>query len=207
MRNPGMIKAPGSRQDEHGSAMLEFVLMLPFIFIILILIFNFGEVFLERQRTFVAVREMAIRHGAQIGSEGNNRTDQLVERLTRDTLSQRTMSAEFTVTDGGTCPRRQEAVDEGQISDALNRDFGWIAGAMTSVLTFLSRTQVYEITAQGLPMPFFQRGARGQVVGRTLSAPTYSACFAIDNRPWTYSETGGPSDWVKGLFSKLGDIF
>jgi len=50
------------RRSETGSVMLEFVLVCPFIAIVLVLIFELGAALLTRQRTIVAVREAGLRY-------------------------------------------------------------------------------------------------------------------------------------------------
>src|SRR4051794_10615565 len=96
-----------SPRHERGVAMLEFVLMLPFIFVMLLLIFNFGQALVERQRALIAVREMAIRHGLAIGGAGDVSIEPTRDRVIQDILTPRGMSGDFFIDrtgSGGECP-------------------------------------------------------------------------------------------------------
>jgi len=159
--------------------MLEFVLMLPFIWIVLVLILDFGQGFLERQRTMVAVREVAIRTAQGAGGD-------VFGDVSRETFTARRMTATFAEDEGGTCGR-QEGFDAGPIDNALEPGGGWdvVRGALSSALGRVSRTRTYHVTAQGPP-----------VAGRLLDARPYRGCFAIDNGTWTFSETGTLGDML-----------
>lgn len=166
--------------------MLEFVLMLPFIWIILVLIFDFGQALVERQRTMVAVREVAFRHSARIGSGDLGDVSGIGGEVAGDTLRVRRMSASFQVSGGDSrCPGRGPSVDESGLQQVFEK--------VQEFLARMSSSQVYQASAYGQP-----------VAGRLLPQPTYSGCFAVDARPWTYAETQGY--W--GVFKKLvGGVF
>jgi len=172
--------------------MLEFVLMLPFIWIVLVLILDFGQGFLERQRTMVAAREIAIRSAQGAGGD-------VVQDVARDVLSPRGMTASFAASDGGTCPR-EPSMDEGSLNSVFGMDLGWIGSAVSGAMGRLSRTTVYEVTAQGRP-----------ISGRLLEPGVYQACFAIDQGTWTHDETGGYGDIIynaiKGAVKAMADKF
>jgi hypothetical protein len=165
-------------------AMMEFVLVLPFVWIIMVLIFNFGQSFLEQQRTRVAAREAGIRRAVARGELNDQ-----VDPVRRDTLERRRLVGQFQDDDGGSCPR-QDPFDSGRVDDALGRGLGMIGGAMDSLFGELSNTRIYTVSAEGPP-----------VVSRLVTAPTYAVCFALDDSTWTYAETGGLESWFRNLLS------
>lgn len=168
--------------DEQGIAMLEFVLVLPFIWVILALCFNFGQALLERQRALVAVREVGMRHLAGL-AVGQDDIAGVVSVLAKDTLAPRQMSASFRIDDARvTCPG--EAVNDSEVRMAFS--------VIGSQLKRLSSTHEYEVSASGPAL-----------VGRWLPRPTHTACFALDSSPWTYAENGGYGGMVTQLISEL----
>jgi len=167
--------------DECGVAMLEFVLMLPFIWVILALVLNFGLALLERQRTMVAVREVGIRHTAQFASTPEAQLAPVVDQVIAQNLAHRNMTAQVVdLGDDGECPRDGEGVDRGPVEDAFRK--------FQDFFESISASRSYLITAQGQPL-----------IGPLLPDDEYSMCFAIDGSPWTKTETGGPLDWLKNL--------
>jgi len=164
--------------------MLEFVLMLPLIWLVLALSFSFGAAFLERQRAMVAVREVGLRHHG-----GDARPDAVMTQVTTDLLRDRTMSAQFSYrADDGTCARDGESAD-----DRAAR------GALAPVLGFLRRvssSRTYEIHAVGQATTI-----------AIVPTPRHRACFAIDGGTWTYSETGSPVGFVvRTVGGALGSV-
>jgi len=192
MRNATDRDKRGRRGGQAGVAMLEFVLMLPFVWIVLVLILDFGQGFLEQQRTMVAVREVAIRNAQGVGGD-------VAGDVLADTFGRRGMTATFAASDGGTCPR-QPSMDEGQLDSVLSMDLGWLGSAASGALGNLSKTTVYEVTAQG-----------GPIAGRLLEPRAYQACFAIDEGTWTKDQLHGYGDIianvVKGAVKALGSKF
>lgn len=180
--------APANR----GIASLEFVLVLPFIWIVFVLVFNFGQIFLERQRASVAVRELAIR------SLGGDWEPQATA-IEADTLAQRGMKASYIVEDGATCPDKAP-VDQSEVDDATTAKtsgmWEWVAGFINRALDNMSSTRSYRMTVTGRPF-----------TGGLLSNRTYEVCYAIDDAPWTFevnkSYFGIAWDWLKEQVSDL----
>jgi len=173
---------------DNGVAMLEFVLMLPFIWIVLVLTFDFGQAFLERQRTLVAVRELAFRHTAEVAERGDTSVDASWHAVERDTLDAKRLEGEaFLDRRGdGTCSRRSgDAVDEGAVGRSL--------GKLGAALGRLSSAHVYEVSARG-----------PRVAGRLLPSAVHERCFVVDGSPWTIHETGTPWTWLQRLGGLLG---
>jgi Flp pilus assembly protein TadG len=174
------------RTGETGSSMLEFVMMLPFIWIILVLILDFGRGFLERQRTYVALRELGIRQSFAAARGGDSSVQTIANQLTQDTLGLRRMSATFSTSEGNniSCPNRNPGTDDGGLQ-------GVLAG-MSGFMGRMSSTQLYETNAQGQPL-----------AGRLLPQRLYEGCYAIDVHPWTYAETGGYAGFIKKMLGGL----
>src|SRR5688500_17544574 len=143
---------------DAGSSMLEFVLALPFIWIVLAVCFNFGMALVERQRTLVTAREAGMRTAAGLDVSGD---------LERDILRARGMRASIESSEGrATCPAPGGGPDDSALHQAV------IAGG--GMLGRLSGSQVHEVRATGRPL-----------VGRWLPQPRYRACFAVDSGTWT----------------------
>jgi hypothetical protein len=177
---------PRLRRDS-GVAMLEFVLMLPFIFVVLLLVVDFGQGLLERQRTLVAVREVALRHARDVGEPGTgpkwNRTQ---SQVTADVLKPRALVPAYFLDRHDGCPgRHADPPDDSWRSQG--------AELVNRVLGTISASHYFEIEARGSP-----------IAGRLLPQPTYAVCMALDGNPWTYDETGGPSQWLRKAFGALG---
>jgi hypothetical protein len=172
---------------ESGVAMLEFVMMLPFIWIILVLIFDFGQGFLERQRAMVAAREAGIR--SAMGRKN------AAQEVVGDTLEPRGMGGDFDIADGGTCPR-QDPFNQQQLTDAFDTSGLWgeLIQGISSLLGRVSKTKAYALTAHGRP-----------ITGRLLDAQPYKVCFAIDDGTWTSEEIGG--NYGSIILNVLKDIF
>jgi Flp pilus assembly protein TadG len=166
--------------------MLEFVLVLPFIWLILALTLNFGMALVERQRAMVAIRELAMRHSAALASDLAAPIDPAVAAITAQTLQARGMAGRFTYAPReGTCPRDGEGADDAPVRDVF--------GVFGAFLNDASSSQSYRLTATGRPL-----------VGRLLEPQVHSHCFAIDGGSWTYRETGDPVDWLKNQIGGLG---
>src|SRR4051812_39025568 len=134
--------------QQEGVAMLEFVLMLPFIFVVLLLIVNFGQGLGERQRTMIALRELAIRHSLGLPKNGGNASINPVgDQLAADTLAARRLTAEFSLdqSEAGTCPRRDK---EG----ANEEEIGGILGVLGTFLKNASSSHTYQTEARGMPI-------------------------------------------------------
>ncbi len=161
--------------------MLEFVLVLPFIWIVMALTMNFGLAYLEHQRSLVALREVAIRHAAALAGSQSADMGAKAAELTNDTLRPRQMSASFTLQMGSpSCPGRGGSGDGGLLS-----------GVFSSVQRFaghLSATQMYQSQATG------QRP-----IGRLVPQLSHAGCYALDVNPWTYGETHGYGGIIGGL--------
>jgi Flp pilus assembly protein TadG len=172
-----------------GAAMLEFILVLPFIFIVLVLIFNFGQGFLARHRALVAVREIGLRYSLVLAeSRSGSPFEDTARQVESEILAPRQMTANVERRPNGTCPAAtDEQADGGALSDAFKD--------MASVLGRISSSSTYNITVTAPPL-----------TGRLLANRTFRSCFAVDSGTWTKHETGGPLDWVKSLVGKFGDI-
>jgi hypothetical protein len=174
--------APACRREprnDAGVAMLEFVLTLPFIWTILALTLYFGMAYLERQRTMVAVREVAFRHASLAGQSGARSVGTDGSVVSAALLQPRGISGTFSMSAGnGGCPDRGGSADPSVLS-----------GVFTGVTSFVGRmssTQVYQLSARG------QR-----VSGRLLPQGVHERCFAVDVSPWTYREIGGYGDMIR----------
>ena len=172
-------------RDQRGVAMLEFVLMLPFVWVVLALILNFGLAFLERQRTLVAARELGIRHSVARARVRAAPVQSVGDRVTSQLLAPMGMSSEYTTYDTGACPQDGEPVDAGSVRDGL--------GMLLSFLGDTSASRSYRVRAEGRP-----------VVGTLLPKPVHGVCFAIDSGTWTHAETGEPMDWLLDQIGGLG---
>ncbi|MGH9384805.1 MAG: TadE/TadG family type IV pilus assembly protein [Vicinamibacterales bacterium] len=169
--------------NARGVAMLEFVLMLPFIWTVLALSFSFGVAFLERQRAMVAVREVALRH------EDDEFPDSVIQEVEADTLEARSLRSEFTYESGsGSCPRDGEAVNDAAARGALEPIFQFVEQVSSS------RSYRVQATARELSSP--------------LTAPAvHTMCYAIDGGTWTSAETGGAFGLIKkAVGNVLGEI-
>jgi hypothetical protein len=163
---------------DGGMAMLEFVLVLPFVWMILVLALNFATALLERQRMLVATREAGMRHLAALGG-GEVSLDAIASALAGDMLAQRQLTASFTTSGGfAECPAAGGSVDASRIRGAFIES--------DSVMNRLSSSHVYAATGSGR-----------RLVGRWLSQPRYVSCFAVDASPWTYRETQGYTGMVE----------
>jgi len=172
-----------------GSAMLEFILVLPFIFIVLVLIFNFGQAFLARHRALVAVREIGLRHSAALADSNDGSLFQNTARqVESEILAPRGMTANVERTPNGTCPAAAgEQADSSFLSSAFK--------VMGGLLGRVSSSSTYDITVTAPPL-----------TGRLLAGQSFRACFAVDSGTWTKRETGGPLDWLKSLVGSLGKL-
>jgi hypothetical protein len=176
----------------RGVAALEFVLVLPFIWIIFVLVFNFGQIFLERQRAFVALRELAIR------SQGGD-WEAHATAIEADTLAQRGMKATYIVESGATCPQKS-AIDGADVEDATKAKtsgmWRWLTDWINSALDKLSSTRAYRATVTGRPF-----------TGGLLKNRSYEVCYAIDDGTWTQevgrSYFGMAWNWLKDQVKKL----
>jgi len=174
--------------------MLEFVLMLPFIWIVLALIFSFGMAFLERQRAAVALRETAMRHA--MGHAGNPDTPlaTYASEVAAQNLSYRRMSAQVGLgSDAGLCARAGEGYDRTEVEEGFSTTVSGFGEVMQWFLARVSSSRSYEMTAVGQPP-----------VAQFLSQGTHAGCFVVDGTPWTREETGGPLDWLKSAVGGLG---
>jgi hypothetical protein len=182
-------------EDASGVAMLEFVLILPFVWIVLVLVLNAGQVFLERQRTFVAVREVGIRHTAQFSSNPDAEMAPYAADVVRQVLLPRRMTAVVGERgEAGECPRDGQRATSEPLNDAFKDDVLGLLRGFQDILMKVSSSRSYEIRAQGPPM-----------AGGLMSRRVYRACFAIDGGPWTNDQTGGPLDWLKSLIGEIAD--
>ncbi len=172
-------------RDARGVAMLEFVLVLPFVWIVMALSLNVGLAYAERQRSMVAIRELALRHSAERASATPGAVASVGERVSGQLLSPRGISAAFRSAASGTCPRDPEAARPGAIREALSGFEGFLRA--------VSSSQSYELSANGQPM-----------VGSLLPPPVHAVCFAVDGATWTYAETGDPGGWLASQVSGLG---
>jgi hypothetical protein len=166
---------------EKGMAMMEFVLVLPFIWIILSLSMNFALTLLERQRTLVALREVGFRQSTAASADGSDDVTSTADAVIADTLRPRRVTATFAL-------REDEA---GCRPDADNASAGVVRSVLSGMSRFngsMSSTQVYSSSARGQ-----------QLTGRLLRQPSYSGCFAVDAYTWTYRETGGYGGFIKRL--------
>lgn len=166
---------------EHGIAMIEFVLVLPFIWIILALSMNFALTLLEHQRTLIALREVGFRQSTAASAGGPREVTQAANAVTADTLRPRRVSATFTLRENETRCRPDGDNGGGGIVQPIFAGMGRFTGRMSS-------TQVYSSSARG------QR-----LTGRLLRQPTYASCFAVDAYTWTYRETGGYGGFIRSL--------
>jgi hypothetical protein len=181
--------------DERGAAMLEFVLMLPFIWLVLVLLFDFGQAFLERQRTLVAAREVAIRYNAQVDASGDTSYGAIRGQVARDTLGVRNLTGVFGDSDSDNCPGHNDGISLGPIGGALHSGMSGLDAVMGGFLGAISSTTVHEVSAQGRP-----------VAGALFLKPSYSACVAIDSGSWTSSQVGGLLGIVKALVKGAGNL-
>jgi len=191
---PGRRETVRRVRGDAGLAMAEFVLTMPIIALVLMLIFTFGQVFLERQRTMVAVREVGIRHAASIPASPDGGFQTHADAVEAQILAPRGMSAQITERPDGSCPRHGEAADYSEVHDDLFQDI------LAPILSKISAGRSYEIHADGRRL--FNPLGRDTV---------YENCFAIDGNPWTKEETGTPLDWIKkalgGLAKEIADVF
>ncbi len=169
-------------------------MMLPFIFIILVLIFDFGQAYLERQRMDVAIREMGMRDGG-LAASGGGGTAAVANQLSGDTLRYRRMSANFAAPREGSCPANPQAADTSGVNGAFSSGGGGVGSTIGGFLGTMSRTQVYQGTGNG-----------ARLTGRLLAPRPYSACYVLDSRTWTYGETGGLSGMFSNLVSGVGGM-
>jgi hypothetical protein len=170
--------------DTTGASMLEFVLVLPFIWIVLALSFNFGLALVEKQRALVATREYALRDTMALAG---GRRENVAARVTADTLAPRGMSGSYRAEASSGCPDRggSGAADRGGVIADVSRFLGRV-----------SSTQVYRTSMSGQPL-----------ASPLLPKPAYASCFAIDSNPWNYHDNpGGYWGYLRRLVPGLGRI-
>ncbi len=186
---------------------MEMVLALPFIWLVLVLVFNFGQAFLERQRTSVGLRELALRHSVVFDDSGENTPFNLIkDDLDRDTFARRRMSSAFFLDNGkaGTCPMPQSSSGPDQppgqwdLADLLS---GGVVDVLSGLLAKLSTSHSYEVESEGpatsgssLPALFG---------GSVLAQPIHTQCLAVDTNSWTVHYTGTPAGWVTKMISSV----
>ena len=181
--------------------MLEFVLALPFVFIVLMLIVNFGQALLERQRAAIAVREVAVRHGMATAAEGATaRLEPISDAVTRDVLAPRRIAGSFTM---DRLSNRGECLDTGAAgADNTSSNTRWgsaddllFSATLKTILSRLSASHSYEATLRG-----------PGIAGKLLPQPQYTMCVVSDSNPWTVRETGTLGDWIHKALGPLGDL-
>lgn len=172
--------------------MLEFILVLPFIWIILMLTINFGHSFLERHRVLVAAREIGLRHGQQVAG-GTDNIAAAIDEVKQDTLALRGLEGIIGGPDGE-CPGDGGPVDRTEILGAFGEgSFSEAGKKLGEFLGAISMTQVYSVQAEG------------PQIGGLLPAARHASCFAIDGSTWTFDETGGFWGLLRSLVGGIAE--
>jgi len=181
--------------------MLEFVLMLPFVFIVLMFVVNFGQALLERQRAAIAVREVAVRHGMAAAAQGGiPRLEPISDEVTRDVLAPRRITGSFTLdrlSARGECPASgAPAADDPSTTTRWGGvDVLGVSQAMKRMLSRMSASHSYEATLRG-----------PGTAGVLLPQPQYTVCVVSDSNPWTVRETKTFDNWIRSALGPLGTL-
>lgn len=188
MRTKSDCRQICSLAGQRGSALIEFLFALPFLFFILILSVNFGKAFLMRQRAVMAVRYVAFAdvHRQPLPADSD------VSKL----FFQGEQAQVGSPSDSG--------VQEMAKVASLVPDQSGLSGFMNS----LSGTKGYRV--QQKYRPVFARGDYwGDGVDDWFPAVSVSSALVMDSRDWRHDEM---SFWqllrnvVGGVLGPLGGI-
>jgi len=175
---------------QRGDSMAEFVLVLPFIWIILVLTVDFADMLLARQRVLVSIREVAWRHlqlvGTGVGGAKASDEDRLstaVDQVNREILGTRKLAGQF----------RRFPVEFGEVNSGAGGSPDLAAGEVGSFLGGLSGAQRYTVEVD-----------YGPVFGTLVPSRNLEASFFVDGNPWTYREL--PGGYMGMLGRSLGAI-
>ena len=178
-------------KDESGSSMLEFVLVLPFVFIIIVLSVDFSASLLTKQRTMVAAREVGFLH-SRLAAAPQNKCKSLDEvmntaklTINNEILKQENLNGQFSFASSG--------------SSEFNSQFsgGFDLPVISSLLGGVSKTQGYTVKVQNNPP-----------VATLLKKITVEESFVVDGLPWTYYEMpDGYLGLALGNIPIIGDLF
>lgn len=175
---------PG-RGRERGAAILEFVLVLPFLLLIFVLVVDFGTALLARQRASVAARELAFRHSARsagLREAAGPALQRARSEVQREILLARRLP-----------PYRLDLVKQ-------DRDVGWLRKlgflgqaiqAIVNLVFHYVDVRHYEVSID-TPLIF----------GTRLRPERVTARFALSGSPWTYREN--PGGFIGAIKRALG---
>lgn len=152
-------------RDERGTASMEMLLSLPFIFILLVLVVDMGYGWIYKMKTNTAARFAGTTYIRTESGDGRRAAEQAVRtyysslELRRLQIDDRRQPDSLDNDDGGQSGWNRFA-------DTL---FGWLAG--------LSSRQLVELSVERRPP-----------VGTLVSEAPITTFFAIDGNTWTYDE-------------------
>jgi hypothetical protein len=165
--NSSFFRRRNGGGSQRGTALMEFLFALPFLFFILILTVNFGKAFLMRQRAAMAVRYVAF---ADVHRQPLP-TDSQVSQLFFHGEQAQVVS-----------PANSASKDMAKIV-ALVPDSSGLSGMMNS----LSGTKGYQV--QHTYHPVFALGDYwGDGPDRWFPAVAVSSSLAMDSRDWRHDE-------------------
>lgn len=159
---------------ERGAAILEFVLVLPFLFLILVLVVDFGTALIARQRAAVAVRELAFRHSARsagLRESAGPALERARSEVRREILEARRLP-----------PHRLDLVKQDR-NVAWLQKLGLLGEAIQAIVNlvfYYVDVRHYEVSID-TPLVF----------GTRLRPERVTARFALAGSPWTYRENPG----------------
>ncbi|HEV2992573.1 MAG TPA: hypothetical protein VG759_29345 [Candidatus Angelobacter sp.] len=164
--NPSFPRRSGRDGSQRGTALMEFLFALPFLFFILILTVNFGKAFLMRQRAVMAVRYVAFADVHRQPLPTDSQVSQLFFRGEQvQVLSSSSGSQEMAKT------------------VALIPDRSGLSGLMNS----MSGTKGYQV--QHTYHPVFALGDYwGDGLDDWFPAVTVSSTLTMDSRDWRHDE-------------------
>jgi hypothetical protein len=178
------------RRRQRGTALMEFLFALPFLFFILILTVNFGRVFLMKQRSLMAVRYVAFSdvHGQQPAPSDS----QLSTMFFQGENVQSSGSAE-----SGQPAKIQQAAATAQEQSGAD-----LPGFFNS----LSSSKRYQVKHDYHPV-FAAGDYWGKGEGKWFPELTVSSSLVMDSNDWRYPQMSYWKlirDFFKGMLGKLG---
>ena len=185
----------GANAGQRGTALMEFLFALPFLFFILILSINFCKVMLMKQRATMAVRYVAFArvHGTEI--PGN---DQVSTLFFSGEQAERSENDQHGI--GGVEVKAPDQAPQSLDGEVRQVDPTY-GSNLSGFMNGMSGTSGYQVRHTFRPV--FARGDYWGKGGKSwFPALTVSANLAVDSRDWRHSEVS-IMDLLKELFTKV----
>jgi len=190
----GFRPHPGGKAGQRGTALMEFLFALPFLFFILILSLNFCKVMLMKQRATMAVRYVAF---AEVHRLDVPKSDQI---STLFFSGEQAESSQNTQGIGNVAVKAPDQAPESLDGEVRQIDphYGPI---LSGFMNGMSGTSGYQVRHTFRPL--FARGDYWGKGGQSwFPSLTVSANLAVDSRDWRHSEMS-ITDLLKKAFSRI----